>query len=260
MKVSLAQLEARLQALIEGSAARLFPSGDRRPGNFEPDTPGRNLASRMVEAMRSNLRTKPDGTFWAPNLFVILVHPTRVAALGESRALLDDLAQALQQAGAEGDVRFYSPPTIRVAPDPELGARELRIQAAFVHEQLMDTSSLENRLRQPDQEAHPGGFLIIEGSQIFPIERPVINIGRSSRNDLVVDDRRVSREHAQLRLIHGRYVIFDLDSTGGTFVNGQRSIESVLYPGDVISLAGVSMIFNQDSPSSTGETQPYPPE
>jgi pSer/pThr/pTyr-binding forkhead associated (FHA) protein len=43
-------------------------------------------------------------------------------------------------------------------------------------------------------------------------------------------------------------VLFDLNSTGGTFVNGQRTSQTVLYPGDVISLAGVALIFGQDNP------------
>jgi pSer/pThr/pTyr-binding forkhead associated (FHA) protein len=67
-------------------------------------------------------------------------------------------------------------------------------------------------------------------------------------NTLVIDDPRISRNHAQLRAIKGRYIIFDLNSTGGTFVNGQRTSQSVLYPGDVISLAGVPLVFGQDNP------------
>ena len=63
-----------------------------------------------------------------------------------------------------------------------------------------------------------------------------------------IDDPRVSRNHAQLRAIKGRYVVFDLNSTGGTFINGRRASQGVLYPGDVISLAGVMLIFGQDNP------------
>jgi pSer/pThr/pTyr-binding forkhead associated (FHA) protein len=65
----------------------------------------------------------------------------------------------------------------------------------------------------------------------------------------VIDDPRVSRAHAQLRTVKGRFVLFDLESTGGTFVNGKRASQTVLYPGDVISLAGATLIFGQDIPS-----------
>src|SRR5512133_408404 len=91
-------------------------------------------------------------------------------------------------------------------------------------------------------------FLIVEGVKVFPLNLPVINIGRRLENQLVIDDPRVSRNHAQLRAIKGRFVLFDLNSTGGTFVNGQRTSQTVLYPGDVISLAGVALIFGQDNP------------
>jgi pSer/pThr/pTyr-binding forkhead associated (FHA) protein len=91
-------------------------------------------------------------------------------------------------------------------------------------------------------------FLIIEGVKVHPLKEAVINIGRRLENHVVIDDPRISRNHAQLRAIKGRFVLFDLNSTGGTFVNGQRTSQTVLYPGDVISLAGVALIFGQDNP------------
>jgi pSer/pThr/pTyr-binding forkhead associated (FHA) protein len=60
--------------------------------------------------------------------------------------------------------------------------------------------------------------------------------------------------HAQLRLVRGQFVIFDLDSTGGTFVNGQRIRQQALRAGDVISLAGVPLVYGQETPEP-GDTQ-----
>jgi pSer/pThr/pTyr-binding forkhead associated (FHA) protein len=92
-------------------------------------------------------------------------------------------------------------------------------------------------------------ILIIEGVRVHPLKESVINIGRKFENQIIIDDPRISRVHAQLRAIKGHFVLFDLNSTGGTFVNGQRTSETVLYPGDVISLAGVTLIFAQDNPT-----------
>jgi pSer/pThr/pTyr-binding forkhead associated (FHA) protein len=97
-------------------------------------------------------------------------------------------------------------------------------------------------------------FLIVDGVRIFPLESAMINIGRREDNQLVIDDPRVSRLHAQLRLVRGQFVIFDLDSTGGTFVNGQRIRQQALRAGDVISLAGVPLVFGQETPDP-GDTQ-----
>ena len=108
-----------------------------------------------------------------------------------------------------------------------------------------------------DLQAKPGddvstipedAFVIIDGIRVIPLNQVIVNIGRRIENTLVVDDPRVSRTHAQLRAINGRYIIFDLNSTGGTFVNGKRINQSVLYPGDVISLAGAELIYGQKNP------------
>ncbi len=100
-----------------------------------------------------------------------------------------------------------------------------------------------------DEDAIPEeAFLIVEGMHLFPLNRNVITIGRRLENTLVLDDPRVSRVHAQLRAFNGRFVIFDLNSRGGTFLNGKRIDHSVVYDGDIISLAGVELIFRQNNP------------
>ncbi len=93
----------------------------------------------------------------------------------------------------------------------------------------------------------PNAFLIVN-SQVFPLDREVINIGRSLENHLVIDDASVSRAHAQLIAIKGHFMVFDQNSTGGTFVNGKRTTRTVLNSGDIISLAAVSMLYVEDSP------------
>lgn len=91
-------------------------------------------------------------------------------------------------------------------------------------------------------------YLIVEGRNLFPLRHSMITIGRRYENTLVLNDPRVSRVHAQLRALNGRFVVFDLNSRGGTFVNGKKVEHSLVYDGDVISLAGVELIFRQNNP------------
>jgi pSer/pThr/pTyr-binding forkhead associated (FHA) protein len=91
-------------------------------------------------------------------------------------------------------------------------------------------------------------YFILENQRVVLIDQDVFNIGRRIENNLTLDDPRVSRIHAQLRLIRDHYILFDLGSTGGTFINGRRIEQSIIYSGDVISLAGMELIFAQDSP------------
>ena len=96
-------------------------------------------------------------------------------------------------------------------------------------------------------------YLVLQGTRVIPLNRPLIKIGRQLDNHIILEDPRVSRSHAQIKLINDRFVIFDMNSTGGTFVNGQPISQSVLYPGDVISLAGVVFIFSQEMPARPGD-------
>ena len=96
-------------------------------------------------------------------------------------------------------------------------------------------------------------FLIREGVKAIPLDKASITIGRSHDNMIVVDDPRISRHHAMIRVIRGNFVIIDLNSTGGTYLNGQRTSQRILYSGDIISLAGVNFVFSHDThPISPG--------
>jgi pSer/pThr/pTyr-binding forkhead associated (FHA) protein len=103
-------------------------------------------------------------------------------------------------------------------------------------------------------------FLIVNGTETFPLTGSVVNIGRRETNQLVINDPRVSRNHAQLRAVHGVYILFDLNSTGGTYVNGMRVYQQNLQAGDVISLAGVALVYGEDTtnlnPPGDGDTSP----
>jgi pSer/pThr/pTyr-binding forkhead associated (FHA) protein len=130
------------------------------------------------------------------------------------------------------------------------------VEAQVMLEKISYTTTRPAPPKQNPNDTPPA-FFIVNGTEVFPLDRPVLNIGRRPDNQLVIDDPRVSRVHAQLRAIRGRYVIFDLDSTGGTFVNNQPVRQSVLYTGDVVSLAGVPLVFGQEGADSS-QTQPLP--
>jgi hypothetical protein len=80
----------------------------------------------------------------------------------------------------------------------------------------------------------------------FPISKTLLSIGRGLDNDLVIDDPRVSRHHAQITFRHSHYLLRDLRSTNGTFVNDQPVEAVVLASGDVVSIGGFELEFSQE--------------
>ena len=248
LKTRLAQLEARLQSIIEGSAARLFsPNGQKG-----------ELAHRLIAAMQAGIKPDAAGRLVAPNQFMLVVHPVRLTVLQEDQALFAELTRSIEAAGNEMGLTFLAPAQIEVASDSDTVPGEIQVQAAIRVEGLAQTTGMEPIPGLDTEAPNTSAFLIVNGTQIYSLTQPVVNIGRRPDNHLVIDDPRVSRDHAQLREVKGRYVIFDLESTGGTFVNDQRIHQCVLYPGDVISLAGVPLVFGQESAWSS-DTQKFNP-
>jgi pSer/pThr/pTyr-binding forkhead associated (FHA) protein len=92
-------------------------------------------------------------------------------------------------------------------------------------------------------------FLIVDGKRAVSLERPVTAIGRKSDNHIVIKNQHVSRYHAQIRNIKGRYLVMDLESTVGTSVNGKKVSQAFLKEGDVISVGGTPLIFGVGNPN-----------
>jgi hypothetical protein len=70
-----------------------------------------------------------------------------------------------------------------------------------------------------------------------------VTIGRAPDNSLIVDDGRVSRQHARIELDGGNWRITDNNSRNGTFVNGARVTSQSLQPGDKIVIGTALLEF-----------------
>jgi pSer/pThr/pTyr-binding forkhead associated (FHA) protein len=236
IKSALDELESRLRSLIESKSTRLF----------SPKKEQGDLISQMIMAMTSASLKYADGRQVAPNLYTLVVPPKYGRILQEDRFLIEELSRTIYETGMKAGYYFDTPPIIKVSVIDEESHQQIRVIAEITPGELASTSTIPTEVEEPGGIIPLNAFLIVGGSQVFPLEKTVINIGRRSDNDLVIDDGQVSRLHAQLRAINGRYVIFDLDSIGGTKVNGERITKCNLYPGDVILLANFPLVYGQE--------------
>lgn len=94
-------------------------------------------------------------------------------------------------------------------------------------------------------------FLIIK-KQMIPLEKRVTRLGRQLDNDVVFHEESISRFHAEIRYENGRYVLYDNDSTAGTFVNSKRVDRCVLNSSDLISFSFIQTMFVNNNPQLAG--------
>jgi pSer/pThr/pTyr-binding forkhead associated (FHA) protein len=93
-------------------------------------------------------------------------------------------------------------------------------------------------------------YLEITGSEekdgIFELGERAVVIGRSTECDIQLGVQNVSRKHARVFAHNEEYLIEDLESTNGVFVNGIKIVKCVLRNNDQIDIGGVKLVFNEE--------------
>ena len=84
--------------------------------------------------------------------------------------------------------------------------------------------------------------------QVVELRERKLQIGRGRDNDIVLEDpeKGVSRTHAELRFENGRYIVVDLQSQNGTWVNGQRVERAEVPPGAEITIGDYKLKLQKD--------------
>ena len=160
MKLSLDQIESRLQSLIE---VRLLSA---LPGFRIEDL----VVQKFAEAMKSHLIEEEEGTSIAPNVYTLVVHPDNAAKWKEP-ALQEALIQSIRIVGEEAGFVFQSQPSIYVSPDQELESTDVNVLAAHQSEEIEDTKGIEStneqELPSDNGQLPDNAFLIVDGIKVF---------------------------------------------------------------------------------------------
>ena len=240
-------LVERLQGFVEVLLAAL------PKGKFPLD----ETASHWAREIAASAKSDASGRRFAPDQYTLSMHPKDFEALTEADHLSQSkLSEALRSALEHSRYLLSREPHITLATDPMLPRGQLRVIAWH----SSDPTEAPPVGEEPENETPPkGAFFMVEGSRHFPLDRPLINIGRRLDNQLVLEDPHISRRHAQLRARGYRYVLYDLNSTAGTRVNGKQVQEWVLRPGDVVTLGTVQLIYGEDPKGPPDVTPPYSP-
>lgn len=225
----------------------------------QPLSFGRDAASDVVvsgnEVSRrhAEIRTDPEGYL----LLDLSVNGTYVN--GERMGKTHLLARADVIRIGNDEFRFYAdaamgagaavdrastlpaPPSVAATPPPGAAHR-----LSDTMHGLPDTQP--GRKTPPSAEAAPLASLLFRSGDFkgkrLPIKVPVANIGRGDYNDVVISDASVSTMHAKLQRREAIWILTDLGSTNGTFVEGERiSGEAALTPGTTLKFGDIIALF-----------------
>lgn len=90
----------------------------------------------------------------------------------------------------------------------------------------------------------------------LPLTENPLTIGRKAGNDIIIDNQAISGFHARIVREDQTYVIEDLNSLNGTFLNGQKVSKYALKNGDIILIGNHTIEFLSEKPPEAGATRP----
>lgn len=215
------RLERAVERIVEGTIARAFRL------RVQPAEIGRQLERAMLDGRVSSV-----GATLAPNLYDVRLHPDDATMfVGWEDALGRELEGWLAQVAFRRGIATLGPIHVSLAADSAVSRRSVRIAARFGGGESGDDSLPGDPVRMstirlvPDDPTDP----------IITLAGRAITVGRAAANDVVLPRPEVSRHHARLERAGTGWRAVDLDSTNGTWVNGERASRRPLAPGDEVA-------------------------
>ncbi|HZC08247.1 MAG TPA: FhaA domain-containing protein [Ktedonobacterales bacterium] len=249
------QFESAVRRVMQGTVQSIFPSGVQE----------QEVLDALRQEMSDNVTTE-HGRQIAPHRLVAHLNPHDFDTL-RSRAPALDERIALDLKRIANDQGYLLKGALRVIfdRDPRVGSGRVVCEAvndaALVAQpvgaassdatQTMDAGAIAAPpLAGGDAQSQipPAWLTLLQPSRGQPmrLDRQTIRIGRHNTNDIIVNERRVSRFHAEVKYEHGQFMLYDLKSVNGVQVNGARVTHPVpLQDRDMIHVCGYEFIFQR---------------
>lgn len=211
-------LEQRLERMVEGVFRRSRNS-------IRPIELGRRLIREMDDHRTVDVR----GQRVVPNDFHIMLSAGDHAGFADIEdALRTELIEAVREYAREEGYHFMGPVSVELLVDNRLKPGRFGITS---------------QIKQGEAGRRPGTIVMPSGDRVELIDGRNL-IGRLPDCRIVVADSNTSRHHAEIHRSGSGFVINDLGSTNGTFLNGERlTSDRRINDGDIITVGSVSLRF-----------------
>lgn len=240
----LQRFERRLEGLVEGTFALAFKS------ELQPV----EVASAVQREMDERAAIVAQGRTLVPNDFVVEASSSDRERLEVySDSLGQELSKLAREYATEQGYSFVGPVRVRFDTAEDLKTGRFRIRSGVIRGSTIQ----EGEIRQPAPEhssrqgskvqGSPRLFVEGKGEQApYDLGEQVTLLGRGTDCDLRLVDNGVSRHHAEIRMEGDDFVLVDLGSTNGSFVNGQQVRKARLSDGTRVSLGQTTLTFRRD--------------
>ena len=264
----MSRFENMMENMVEGTFGRMFRS---RIQDAE-------LVTLLVRAMENRLQVGQDRKIAPTEYTVYLSRRDYDTVQKRARSLATMLQQSLINVARDRGYLLTMRPRIVFEEDLSLVTGQARVLAQIVDAgagagsgqaagtgtgtgtgmagEDDDTRTLQQgqpqaplRPSPPLSEPLPPAWLTLvrpQRGKPVQLSKAVIHIGRHQSNDFVVNDKRVSRYHAEIRYEHGQFMLYDLGSTNGVGINGVLTRQPVpLKNGDIVSVGSFEFVFQR---------------
>lgn len=216
----LKRIEQKLEKLVEGTFTRVFPS------SVKPI----ELGKRIRRVLEDKKTIGVQGQIIIPNRYVIslsLKDLENIESIQES--IQREISSSIRDHANDENYHFQGTLTVEILSNSSLKTGSIEVDGLF----------------EENKGGFPPGSLINENGERLIITEQKLSIGRDTKSTMQVVDVEVSRNHAEIRLLNTSFVLIDLQSTNGTFVNGQRVQEHTLQNFDQIKIGSTILLFQK---------------
>ena len=233
----LQKFEDSLDRVVNGAFAKAFKA------EVQPV----ELASALQREVDDRASVLDRDRTVIPNVFHIeLSHHdyTRLAVFKD--ALASELATLVTNYAGEQHYTLLGQARVTMSEDDELETGIFRVRSEAKAEVTSKVGAvLPITPESPSGAPAPngGGQPRLEvGGQAYPLVRAITVLGRGTDADIRVEDPGVSRKHCEI-VVGTPAIVRDLNSTNGTFLDGQKISESALEDGAVVKIGGTSLVY-----------------
>jgi len=215
--VGLQGFERRLERLVEGTFNKAFRSG------LQPV----EIGHRVTRVLDTGRTLGVGGRPVAPNNIGVYLSPSDFERFQSfADALARELAEAARQHARDERYQFLGAVTVSLVSDDTLKAGDFDVVAEIAE-------GAGGRI----------GSLVLPDGRRIPLSEESVVIGRTAECTVTLNDPRASRRHAEIRPSGDGFVLTDLGSMNGTFVNGAPIREQLLRDGDQITVGASVLRF-----------------